>query len=69
MTTEVLRNMLYKNDTDTVKYIQSVGIVIFDEVHYINDKDRGKVWEEVLILLPKNVILIMFRVVVMNYQL
>ncbi len=59
MTTEVLRNMLYKNDVETVKYIQSVGIVIFDEVHYINDKDRGKVWEEVLILLPKNVILIM----------
>lgn len=59
MTTEVLRNMLYKNDTDTIKYIQSVGIVIFDEVHYINDKDRGKVWEEVLILLPKNIILIM----------
>lgn len=59
MTTEVLRNMLYKNDADTIKYIQSVGIVIFDEVHYINDKDRGKVWEEVLILLPKNVILIM----------
>ncbi len=59
MTTEVLRNMLYKNDTDTIKYIQSVGVVIFDEVHYINDKDRGKVWEEVLILLPKNVILIM----------
>lgn len=59
MTTEVLRNMLYKNDIDTIKYIQSVGIVIFDEVHYINDKDRGKVWEEVLILLPKNIILIM----------
>ncbi len=59
MTTEVLRNMLYKNDNDSIKYIESVGIVIFDEVHYINDKDRGKVWEEVLILLPKNVILIM----------
>ncbi len=59
MTTEVLRNMLYKNDTETMDYIKSVGIVIFDEVHYINDKDRGKVWEEVLILLPKNIILIM----------
>ncbi len=54
MTTEVLRNMLYKKENEN-KY----GIVIFDEVHYINDKERGKVWEEVLILLPKNTILIM----------
>ncbi len=57
MTTEVLRNMLYNSETN--KVIKEVEIVIFDEVHYINDKDRGKVWEEVLILLPKNVILIM----------
>jgi antiviral helicase SKI2 len=59
MTTEVLRNMLYKSDEETISYIQNVGSVIFDEVHYINDKDRGKVWEEVIILLPKHIILVM----------
>lgn len=56
MTTEILRNMLYKsnhNNIDDLKY------VIFDEVHYFNDKDRGHVWEECMILLPKNVILVM----------
>ncbi len=59
MTTEILRNMLYKKDGETLEYMNNVSVVIFDEVHYINDKDRGKVWEEVLILLPKNIILIM----------
>ncbi len=59
MTTEILRNMLYKKDEETLDYMNKVSVVIFDEVHYINDKDRGKVWEEVIILLPKNVILIM----------
>ncbi len=59
MTTEVLRNMLYKNDIESIEYINSIGVVIFDEVHYINDKDRGKVWEEVIILLPKSIVLIM----------
>ncbi len=59
MTTEVLRNMLYKTDEESQAYLQQLGLVIFDEVHYINDKDRGKVWEEVIILLPKHVLLIM----------
>ena len=36
-----------------------LGCVIFDEVHYINDKDRGKVWEETIIMLPKTVQMVM----------
>ena len=59
MTTEILRNLLFKRGTAT----ESLGItaslsldrldaVVFDECHYINDKDRGAVWEETMILLP-----------------
>jgi len=69
MTTEILRNILYKHSAkDTEKEnivnnslinISDVGAVIFDEVHYINDPDRGKVWEESIILLPKEITLVM----------
>ncbi len=62
MTTEILRNLLYKNNTSTSNFGVTAGIsldgldsVIFDEVHYINDPERGKVWEETMILLPKYV--------------
>jgi superfamily II RNA helicase len=58
MTTEILRNILYKNSTNLID-INDVGAVIFDEVHYINDPDRGKVWEESIILLPKHITLVM----------
>ena len=62
MTTEILRNLLFKRGTAT----ESLGItaslsldrldaVVFDECHYINDKDRGAVWEETMILLPPTV--------------
>lgn len=66
MTTEILRNLLYKKGSSTEHLgltaslsLQDVGAVIFDECHYINDKDRGKVWEETMILLPKEVQLIL----------
>jgi superfamily II RNA helicase len=69
MTTEILRNILYRytaRDTEKENIssnslidISDVGAVIFDEVHYINDPDRGKVWEESIILLPKEITLVM----------
>jgi len=66
MTTEILRNLLYKKGTTTEHLGLTASIstdnldaVIFDECHYINDKDRGKVWEETMILLPPNVNLVM----------
>ena len=64
MTTEILRNILYRNAsgqqvTSSSIDINEIGIVIFDEVHYINDPDRGKVWEECIILLPKEINLVM----------
>lgn len=54
MTTEIFRSMLYKG-ADTIRDIE---FVIFDEVHYVNDAERGVVWEEVIIMLPEHVCLI-----------
>ena len=51
MTTEILRSMLYRGS----EVMREVKWVIFDEVHYMRDKERGVVWEEVMILLPKSV--------------
>ncbi|CAG9581623.1 unnamed protein product [Danaus chrysippus] len=50
MTTEILRNMLYRGS----EIMREVGWVVFDEIHYMRDKERGVVWEETLILLPDN---------------
>lgn len=62
MTTEILRSMLYCGSEIT----RDIEYVIFDEVHYINDADRGHVWEEVLILLPSHVQIIMLSATVPN---
>ncbi|RDD40215.1 Superkiller viralicidic activity 2-like 2 [Trichoplax sp. H2] len=51
MTTEILRNMLYRGS----EIMREVAWVIFDEIHYMRDKERGVVWEETIILLPDNV--------------
>ena len=69
MTTEILRNILYRqkinpdlksnNPMDINIDIDNVESVIFDEVHYINDRDRGSVWEESIIMLDPKVNLIM----------
>jgi superfamily II RNA helicase len=66
MTTEILRNLLYKKGTTTEHLgltasisMDNLDAVVFDECHYINDKDRGKIWEETMILLPPEVNLVM----------
>jgi superfamily II RNA helicase len=66
MTTEILRNLLYKKGTTTEHIgltasisLDGLDAVVFDECHYINDKDRGKIWEETIILLPREVNLVM----------
>tara|TARA_B100000886_G_scaffold155391_2_gene105823 strand:- start:2069 stop:4549 length:2481 start_codon:yes stop_codon:yes gene_type:complete len=69
MTTEILQNYLYKR-LDNEKYKSSniyfemdieneLDCVIFDEIHYINDADRGKVWEETIMMLPSHVQMVM----------
>jgi superfamily II RNA helicase len=55
MTTEILRNSLAVGGDG----LAGVGCVVFDEVHYINDADRGKVWEECIMWLPSNVSMVM----------
>jgi len=62
MTTEILRNLLYKRGSATENLgltanlsIDTVDAVVFDECHYINNKERGSVWEECMILLPRNI--------------
>lgn len=66
MTTEILRNLLYKKGTTTEHLgltasisTEDLDAVIFDECHYINDKDRGNIWEETMILLPPHIQLIL----------
>ncbi len=76
MTTEILRNLLYhKKITDiktgieiSVDIYNDVDTVIFDEVHYINDADRGAAWEESIILLPKHIKLIMLSATLDNSE-
>ena len=51
MTTEILRSMLYNGS----EIVRETAWVIFDEVHYMRDKERGVVWEESIILLNPNV--------------
>lgn len=62
MTTEILRSMLYRG----ADLLRDVEFVIFDEVHYVNDIERGVVWEEVIIMLPEHVTLILLSATVPN---
>jgi len=50
MTTEILRNMLLSREP-----LRDLRAVILDEIHFLDDRERGTVWEEVLIYLPKHV--------------
>ncbi|GAA3689816.1 DEAD/DEAH box helicase [Arthrobacter ginkgonis] len=64
MTTEVLRNMLYA-DSDT---LTGLAYVVMDEVHYLADKFRGAVWEEVIIHLPSEVQVVSLSATVSNAE-
>jgi ATP-dependent RNA helicase HelY len=64
MTTEVLRNMLYVGSTS----LADLGYVVMDEVHYLGDRFRGAVWEEVIIHLPAAVRLVSLSATVSNAE-
>lgn len=69
MTTEVFRNMLYGTNLGAVAdNLQNVKYVVLDEVHYMNDEDRGTVWEESIIYCPTNVQLIALSATVENCE-
>lgn len=64
MTTEVLRNMLYAS-SDT---LAGLAYVVMDEVHYLADRFRGPVWEEVIIHLPQGILLAALSATVSNAE-
>ncbi|MDW7982793.1 MAG: DEAD/DEAH box helicase [Thermomicrobium sp.] len=64
MTTEVLRNMLLQTPWE----LDSVECVIFDEIHYLADPERGTTWEESIILCPEHIQLICLSATVSNAQ-
>ncbi len=64
MTTEVLRNMLYVGSSA----LDGLGYVVMDEVHYLGDRFRGAVWEEVIIHLPEAVRLVSLSATVSNAE-
>ena len=64
MTTEVLRNMLYAGSAT----LSGLGYVVLDEVHYLADRSRGAVWEEVIIHLPESVRVVALSATVSNAE-
>jgi ATP-dependent RNA helicase HelY len=64
MTTEVLRNMLYVGSAS----LADLGYVVMDEVHYLGDRFRGAVWEEVIIHLPASIRLVSLSATVSNAE-
>jgi ATP-dependent RNA helicase HelY len=62
MTTEVLRNMIYAGSTA----LDDLGLVVLDEVHFLQDTYRGPVWEEVIVHLPGHVRLVCLSATVSN---
>ena len=62
MTTEVLRNMMYAESPD----LEDVGVVVLDEVHYLQDRQRGGVWEEIIVHLDRSIPLVCLSATVAN---
>jgi superfamily II RNA helicase len=64
MTTEVLRNMIYANPGG----LADLDCVILDEVHYLEDRYRGSVWEEIILAAPREVTLVSLSATVSNAE-
>ena len=62
LTTEILRNMIFTGDNG----LDNVGAVILDEVHFLGDRDRGNVWEEVIIHLPSHISIVYLSATIAN---
>jgi ATP-dependent RNA helicase HelY len=62
MTTEVLRNMIYAESTA----LDGLAVVVLDEVHYLQNRYRGSVWEEVIIHLPNHIPLVCLSATIAN---
>ena len=78
MTTEILMNYLYMQGSSQINNTENPSLqfqidiqtelacVIFDEVHYINDTDRGQVWEQTILMLPKHIQMVMLSATIDN---
>lgn len=64
MTTEILRNILYQNP----RRLDSVLYIVIDECHYMNDMDRGTVWEEIIIHAPSHLCLVALSATIANAE-
>jgi len=64
MTTEIYRNILLTNDP----LVDRVTYVVFDEIHYINDIERGTVWEESIIFSPEHIRFLALSATIPNYK-
>jgi len=77
MTTEILMNTLFKKTNEpnepsvgsldfNIDLHNDLGCVVFDEVHYINDKERGQVWEKTILMLPPHIQMVMLSATIDN---
>jgi superfamily II RNA helicase len=73
MTTEILMNYLFTQNNQGVSNVdfqinieEELGCVVFDEVHYINDEERGQVWEKTILMLPNHIQMVMLSATIDN---
>ena len=75
MTTEILRNALFEHKMENkvknsfeMDFENELACIVFDEVHYINDAERGRVWEESIMLSPKNTFMVMLSATISRVE-
>ena len=75
MTTEILRNSLFEHKMENkvknsfeMDFNNELGCIVFDEVHYINDSERGRVWEESIMLAPSNTFMVMLSATISRIE-
>lgn len=75
MTTEILRNSLFEHKMENkvknsfeMDFDNELGCIVFDEVHYINDSERGRVWEESIMLAPSNTFMVMLSATISRVE-
>ena len=68
MTAEILRNMIYRQEPDGPGRLDDLLWVVLDEVHYIQDEQRGPVWEEILIGCPQHVKMVCLSATISNAE-
>ena len=75
MTTEILRNALFEHKMENkvknsfeMDFENELACIVFDEVHYINDTERGRVWEESIMLTPKNTFMVMLSATISRVE-